>query len=167
MLRFLLYAFLFFAAVVLQTVIVPHIKIQGAEPSFLLILTVVTALRHGSLAGCSMGFMSGLLCDVYAPVEWLGTFSLAYCTVGFIVGQIEESFINLSLLPKIIVLILADFLKDTIYYFSIGKTSDDIPKIIFSLTLPNAVYTVAIGAIFFYLLSLKTERKVEMYKQGP
>jgi len=167
MLKFLLYAFLFFAAVILQTVIVPRIEIQGAQPSFLLILTVITALRHGSLAGCFAGFMSGLLCDVYAPTEWLGAFSLAYCVIGFIVGQIEESFINLSLFLKIIVLILADFLKDAIYFFSIGKTSDDIPKIVYSLTLPNAIYTVAIGTIFFYLLSLKTEKKVEMHKQGP
>jgi len=167
MFKFLLYAFLFFAAVILQTTVIPHIEIRGAEPSLLLVLTVVTALRHGSLAGCFIGFMVGLLCDVYAPVEWLGAFSLAYCIVGFIVGQIEESFINLSLFPKIIVLTLADFLKDAIYYFSIGKTSDDIPKIIFSLTLPNAVYTVAIGVVFFYLLSMKTEKKIEMYKQGP
>jgi rod shape-determining protein MreD len=167
MLKFLLYAFLFFLAVIFQTVIVPHIEIRGAQPSFLLILTVVTALRHGSLAGCFIGFASGLLCDVYAPIEWLGAFSLAYCAIGFIIGQIEESFINLSLFPKIIVLTLADFLKDALYYVSIGKTSEDIPKIMFSFTLPNAVYTVAIGAIFFYLLSMKTEKKVEMYKQGP
>ncbi len=167
MLKFLIYAFLFLIAGILQTVIVPHIEILGAQPSFLLILTVVTALRHGSLAGCFIGFMSGLLCDIYAPIEWLGAFSLAYCAIGFIIGQVEESFINLSLFPKIIVLTLADFLKDAIYYFSIGKTSDDIPKIVYSLSLPNAIYTVAVGTILFYLLSMKTERKVEMYKQGP
>ncbi|MCL2100556.1 MAG: rod shape-determining protein MreD [Fibromonadales bacterium] len=123
MIKFLAYAFLFFVAAILQSVVVPHIEIMDAQPSFLLILTVITALRQGSLAGCVMGFMSGLFCDVYAPVEWLGAFSFSYCIVGFAVGQIEESFINLDLFPKIIVLILADFLKDIIYCFSIGKTT--------------------------------------------
>ena len=167
MLKFLLYAFLFFVAAILQTVIVPHIEIMNAQPSLLLILTVITALRNGSLAGCFMGFMSGLLCDVYAPVEWLGAFSLAYCIVGFAVGQIEESFVNLNLIPTIIVLTLADFLKDAIYYFSTGKSFEDIPQVMSALSFPNAIYTVCVGAIFFYLLSLlKTENKVEIYKQG-
>jgi len=164
MIKFLLYAFLFFIVALLQTAIVPRIEILGAQPSFLLILTVITALRHGTLAGCFIGFMSGLLCDVYAPVEWLGAFSLSYCIVGFVVGQINESFINLSLFPQIVVLILADLLKDLIYYFSIGKTIENIPKIILSLTFPNIIYTVSLGAICFYLFSRKTERKIEMYK---
>jgi rod shape-determining protein MreD len=148
----------------LQTVIAPRIEILGAQPSFLLILTVITALRHGTLAGCFMGFISGLLCDVYAPVDWFGTFSLSYCVVGFVVGHIYESFINLSLLLQIVVLILADFLKNTIYYFSIGITTENIPNIISSLALPDTVYTVILGAICFYLLSRKTTRKIEIYK---
>ncbi len=166
MLKLIFYSFLFFVAAILQTLIVPHIEIMNAQPSFLLILTIITALRQGSLAGCFMGFMSGLLCDVYAPVEWLGAFSLAYCTVGFAVGQIEESFINLNLFPKIIVLALADFLKDAIYFFSIGRTTVDISGAIVSISVPNAIYTVILGAICFYFFSPKTERKIEMYKPG-
>ena len=166
MLRFFIYAFLFYVAVILQTVVVPHLEIMNAQPSLLLILTIITALRQGSLAGCFMGFISGLLCDVYAPPEWLGSFTLAYCIIGFTIGQIEESFINLNLIPKIIVLIMADFLKDTIYYFSIGKTLTEIPPILATLTFPNTIYTVCVGAVFFYLLSLKTEKKVEIYNKG-
>jgi len=166
MLRLFIYAFLFYIAAILQTVVIPHITIMNAQPSLLLILTIITALRQGSLAGCLMGFMCGLLCDVYAPPEWLGAFSLAYCVVGFAVGQIEESFINLNLIPKIIVLIMADFLKDAIYHASTGKKFDEIPAILATLTFPSTVYSVCVGAIFFYLLSLKRERKVEIYKQG-
>jgi len=165
MLRFLLYAILFFIAATLQTVLVPQIEILGAQPSFLLILTVMIALRHGTLAGCFCGFMSGLLCDVYGPVEWLGAYSLSYCVIGFTLGQIEESFINLNLFPKIFVLALADFFKDTIYYFAIGKTGDEILKAIISLSAPNAIYTVCIGAVCFYFLSPRRETKIEIYKQ--
>jgi rod shape-determining protein MreD len=166
MVKFLIYSFFFFIAAILQTVVVSRIDIYGAQPSFLLILTVITALRQGSLAGCLIGFMSGLLCDTYAPVQWLGAFSLAYCVVGFVVGQIEESFINLKLFPKIIVLTLADFLKDAIYYFSIRKSISDIPYIVYSLSLPNAIYTVILGAICFYIFLPKTEKQIEMYRRG-
>jgi rod shape-determining protein MreD len=164
MLRFLVYTFLFFVAAILQTVVVPRIGIYGAQPSFLLILTIMAALRHGSLTGCILGFMSGLFCDVYAPVEWLGAYSLSFCIVGFTIGQINESFINLNLLLKAVVLLLADFLKDIIYYFSIGKAIDEVSQAMFFISAPNAIYTVIIGTVCFYFLSPKRTQKVEIYK---
>jgi rod shape-determining protein MreD len=165
MINFILYSILFFVAAVLQTVIVPQIEILDAQPSFLLILTIIAALRHGTLAGCLLGFFSGLLCDVYAPIEWFGAFSLSYCVIGFAVGQIEESFINLNLLPEIVVLTVAYFLKDLIYYIAIGKKSDEILQAIAFVSGPNAIYTVSLGAIFFYLLKPRVKKKMNMYNK--
>jgi len=163
MINFVLYSVLFYVASVLQTVIVPQIEILNAQPSFLLILTVIAALRHGTLAGCLFGFFSGLLCDVYGPIEWFGAFSLAYCVVGFAVGQIEESFIDLNLLPEIIVLTLAHFIKDLIYFIATGKSSDEVLQAIISISFPNAIYTIILGAIFFYLMS-PVKKKMNVYK---
>ncbi|MDR2581889.1 MAG: rod shape-determining protein MreD [Fibromonadaceae bacterium] len=164
MVNFILYSILFFVAAILQTVIVPQIQILEAQPSFLFILTVIAALRHGTLAGCLFGFFSGLLCDVYGPIEWFGAFSLAYCVIGFAVGQIEESFIDLNLLPEIIVLTVAYFIKDLIYFIAIGKKSDEILQAIIYTSGPNAIYTLSIGVIFFYLLSLGVKKKINIYK---
>jgi len=150
-------------AAVLQTVVVPQIEILNAQPSFLLILTVIAALRHGTLAGCLFGFFSGLLCDVYGPIEWFGAFSLSYCIIGFAVGQIEESFINLNMFPEIVVLIVAYFIKDLIYFIAIGKKSDEILQAIVSISVPNAIYTVILGVLFFYLLSLGVKKKVNIH----
>lgn len=161
---FFIYVFIFFFVATLQTVVVPHIEILGASPSFLLILTIITALRQGSLVGCVMGFTVGLFCDVYAPVEWLGAYSLSYCIIGFIIGLIEESFINLNLFPKVIVLFFADFFKDIIYFFAIGKSGNEIPELMLSVSFPNAIYTALIGTICFYLLTSKTKSKIEIYK---
>jgi rod shape-determining protein MreD len=166
MIKFLIYAISLFITALLQTVVVPQIEILEARPSLLLILTVIVALRYGTLAGCFLGFVSGLLYDVYAPVEWLGAYSLSYCVVGFAVGQIEESFINLNLLPKIIVLMLADLSKDMIYYFCIGKTSDEILRALISLSVPNTIYTICLGAIYFYLFSSRIKTKIDRYNRG-
>jgi rod shape-determining protein MreD len=166
MIKFIIYAILFFIVALLQTVIVPQVEILEAKPSLLLILTVIVALEHGTLAGCFMGFISGLLCDVYAPVEWLGACSLSYCVIGFAVGQIEESFINLNLFPKIIVLMLAELFKDLIYYFCVGKASDEILRAIISLSIPNTIYTICLGAIYFYLFSSRVKTKVDIYNRG-
>ena len=148
-----LYVMLFFIAAVLETIVVPHIEIFGARPSFFLILTVTIALRHGSLAGCFAGFMAGLFCDVYASIEWLGAYSLSYCVVGFAAGQIEENFINLNLIPKIIVLSATELIKDILYFFCISKSSNDIWLSFVSISLPNSVYTITLGAILFYIIT--------------
>jgi rod shape-determining protein MreD len=164
MLRFIIYFVFFFLAATLQTVVVSKISIYDAQPSLLLILTVIIAIRHGALAGCFIGFMSGLLCDVYAPIEWLGAYSLSYCTIGFLVGQIEDSFINLNLLLKVASLLAAELLKDLLYFFAIGKSGDGILQAFWGSSLPNSIYTISVGAIFFYLLSLfESEKKVKMY----
>ena len=168
MIKFIIYSVLFFLAATLQTVIVPVITIHGAQPSFLLILTVVIAIRHGALAGCLIGFLSGLLCDVYAPIEWFGAYSFSYCVIGFLVGQIEESFINLNLLLKVVLLFAVGLIKDLLYFIAIGKSGDEVLQAFWSSSLPNSLYTICFGAIFFYLLSLLfSERKVEMYGTNP
>jgi rod shape-determining protein MreD len=164
MLRLIIYFVIFFLAATLQTVLSPQIAIHGAQPSFLLIFTVIIALRHGALAGCLVGFLSGLLCDVYAPIEWLGAYSFSYCVVGFVVGQIEESFINLNLLLKIALLFAVELLKDLLYFIAIGKSGDEVLYSIAFISFKNSIYTICFGAIFFYLTSLGgTEKKVEMY----
>jgi rod shape-determining protein MreD len=163
MVNFILYSVLFFVAAILQTVVVPQIEILNAQPSFLLILTVIAALRHGTLAGCLFGFFSGLLCDVYGPIEWFGAFSLSYCVIGFAVGQIEESFIDLNLLLEIIILTIAYFIKDLIYFIAIGKKGEEILQAIVSVSVPNAIYTLILGSVFFYLLSFGTKKKMNTY----
>ncbi|MDR0518009.1 MAG: rod shape-determining protein MreD [Fibromonadaceae bacterium] len=159
MLKFIIYFILFFFAALLQTVIAPRIAILGTEPSFLLILTVVVALRHGALAGCFLGFISGLFCDSYAPIEWLGAYSLSYCIIGFAVGQIKESFIDLNLLLKTLLLAVTDIIKDLLYLITIGEKGGEILHTIGYHSIPNSLYTISLGAIFFYLLSFGTEKK--------
>jgi len=162
MLYFLLYSILFIITAVLQTVLVPHIEILGAQPSFLLILIIIIALGHGALVGCVAGFIAGLCYDVYAPVEWLGAYSFSYCVIGFAAGQVGENFIKLNLVPKIIVLAIAEFIKDILYFICISKNYGDISRYFLAFSIPNSIYTISLGAIIFYFITPKAERKIEV-----
>jgi len=59
---------------------------------------------------------------------------------------------------------MVNFFKDIIYFFSVGKAISDVPKMVFSFTLPNTLYTVVIGVVCLYLFSLTMVRKTEIYK---
>ena len=160
MLYFLLYSVLFAITAVLQTVLAPHIEILGAQPSFLLILIIIIALKHGALAGCFIGFMTGLCYDVYAPVEWFGAYSFSYCVIGFTAGQVGENFIKLNLAPKIIVLAVAELLKDILYFICISKNHSDILHYFIAFSFPNSIYTISLGAILFCLITPRREKKI-------
>jgi len=162
MLYFLLYSVLFVIIAVLQTVLVPHIEILGAQPSLLLILMIIIALKHGALAGCFVGFMTGLCYDVYAPVEWFGSYSFSYCVIGFAAGQVGENFIKLNLVPKIIVLAIAELIKDILYFLCISKNSGDLLGYFTAFSFPNSVYTISLGAILFCLITPRMEKKIEI-----
>jgi rod shape-determining protein MreD len=146
------YLFLFVLTAAFQAGVASHIGIMDIKPDFFLILVVIAALRHGPLAGAVIGFFAGLSYDVYAPVEWLGANSLAFTVIGFVMGQLEENFLNLHFLPKAFLLAFACLVKDIIYFFAMGKAAGDLPYLLLRQTLPEALYTMLFAVIVFFLL---------------
>jgi rod shape-determining protein MreD len=96
---------------------------------------------------------------VYAPVEWLGANSLAFTVVGFVMGQLEENFLNLHFLPKALLLAVACLVKDIIYFFAVGKAANDLPFWLLRDTLPSALYTMLFAVIVFFLLDSRSSTR--------
>lgn len=153
------YPLVFVIAFVLQTALAPMIQIMGTAPDFLLIFVVFAALRHGALAGTFWGFLVGLTQDVYAPVEWLGAGALSLCIVGFLVGQLEEKFLNLNLITKVTTLGVAFFVSDMIYFASIGMDKRQMGSVLLHQSLPECLYTLLFGSLAFYFLYSHTDRR--------
>lgn len=159
MIRYLKYPVAFIIAFIIQTALAPVVQVFGTSPDLLLILVVFAALRHGAMAGAMWGFLVGLTHDVYAPVEWLGAGSFALCVVGFLVGQLEEKFLNLNLITKVAALTVAFFMNDAIYFWSIGLDVDSISDVFLKQSLPEGLYTILLGSLAFYFLYPYSEHK--------
>ena len=153
MIHAVVYIIVFALAFVVQTTIAPMIGVLGATPDFLLIFVVFAALRNGGLAGSFWGFVVGLSQDIYAPVEWLGAGALSMTIVGFLLGQLEEKFLNLDLVTKLIALAVGYFVNDAIYYFTIGMSRNDLGAVLLRQSLPAGLYTMLLGVFAFYLLN--------------
>ena len=143
---------LFILAFIGQTAINPIIEVFGVSPDFILIFVVFVALRYGAVAGVVWGFAAGLVEDVYGPLEWLGAAALSKCVVGWLVGQLEEKFLNLDLITKVAVLGIAFFVCDALFGLTVGMNKEDISKLFLSKSLPEGVYTLVIGTIAFHFL---------------
>ncbi len=149
--RWLKILILFAVAFGLQVTVAQWLQIFGVGPDFVIIFIVAVAIKCGPSAGCFWGFLAGFAQDVYAPVEWLGAYSIAMTVIGFAVGQLEERFLTLNLPAKIGVLGLSFFVCDGIYFGITGLSKEIVTNLFLTQTLPECIYTMLVGAIVFYL----------------
>lgn len=83
----------YFAAVVVVTVfqldLFSDLRVFGVMPELLLGLTVAAGWQGGSDRGAVMGFIAGLLYDLYLPTPFALN-ALTYALVGYGVGVVAE-----------------------------------------------------------------------------
>ncbi|SHL58999.1 rod shape-determining protein MreD [Fibrobacter sp. UWT2] len=142
---------LFVIVFALQMTVADWLSFFDVAPDFVMIFIVAVAIRRGPAAGCFWGFVAGFTQDVYAPIEWLGANTISMTVVGYAVGQLEERFLSLNLPAKVGVLGLGFFVCDMIYYGITGLSKDVVTNLFLTKSLPECIYTMLIGGIFFYL----------------
>ena len=160
MIRAIWYLLFFIASFVAQTVLAPMIQIFGVSPDFVLFFVVFLALRHGALVGVFWGFVAGFTVDIYADVHLLGAGAMTMTVVGFLVGQLEEKFINLGLVTKVAVLGVAFFVNDAIYGLATGMDREVVKSMFLTKSLPQGLYTIILGTLAFHFLSSRVQRHV-------
>ena len=158
-LKWLKVLILFVIVFALQMTVADWLSFFDIGPDFVMIFIVAVAIRMGPAAGCFWGFVAGFTQDVYAPVEWLGAHSISMTVLGFAVGQLEERFLSLNLPAKVGVLGLGFFVCDMIYFLVTGLGKDVVTNLFLTKTLPECLYTMLIGGIFFYLDLGKKKKK--------
>ena len=71
-----------------QEALIEGLRIRGAHPDLLLLLPIAFGLVGGSERGAAMGFVAGLLADLFVSTPF-GLSALVYTLVGFAVGMSE------------------------------------------------------------------------------
>lgn len=159
-LKWLKILLLFILCFVLQTTVAEWLQIFGASPDLVIILIVAIAIKYGPAAGCFWGFCAGFTQDIYGPAEWLGSNSISMCTLGFVVGQLEEKFLTLNLPAKVGVLGFGFLIVDALCFLLTGLEKDVVTSLFIAKTVPECIYTMVIGAIVFHLSVGKKKRHV-------
>ncbi len=71
-----------------QEALMSSLRIHGAHPDLMLLLPIAFGLSGGSERGAAMGFVSGLLADLFVGTPF-GLSALVYTLIGFGVGMGE------------------------------------------------------------------------------
>ena len=148
---YLILAAVFF---LIQCSFFPHFTMAEVVPNLMIILTASAAIIDGSLSGCLIGFICGLLIDLTYG-ETPGLYALGFLVIGYITGIVNRIIYKEDITLPLVVISAADFFYG-LFVFAFGFMIRGRTSFLFYLRriiLPEVVYT-AIIAIFVYRLIL-------------
>jgi rod shape-determining protein MreD len=143
------------AAFLIQLLFLDHIKIAGAKPDLLVLLTVFFAIFFGPGAGAEAGFLSGLFKDAYS-LDIFGVNTVLLSLTGLIAGSLSPKLFRESKLTQGLLVFAFSVLYMTIHYFAssliLKITYATLPEYLYGLILPSSLYTAMLSAILFPVL---------------
>jgi rod shape-determining protein MreD len=86
--RFARLALLLIAIVLIQTTILPYLRVFDVVADLGLVATVAVAYREGPETGAIFGFAAGLSMDLFLQTP-LGLSALAYALTGYLIGILQ------------------------------------------------------------------------------
>lgn len=140
-----------FIAVVLQLVVAPIITIMGVVPNFILIIVVITAMHNGTTRSTVMGFMLGLVYDLFSMGP-IGGMTLLLTLLAYAVSSLSKGAFSGGIAVKVVALLVTAFAGEfviAVIYAIVGFNSDFLVSLVRSV-LPAVVYDAVIGLIFLF-----------------
>lgn len=141
------------ASFVLQTTIVPHLRVFGVQPDLILVVVVTYAIIQGPAAGSMAGFVGGLLEDL-ALIRGVGLNVLCKTIMGYLGGLIERALFAENILLIMMAIFVATVFNQLIYAGLIVLLGE---KVVFwptlsALILPSALYNALLAPVVYLLL---------------
>jgi rod shape-determining protein MreD len=93
--RFVRLALLLIAIVLIQTTVLPYLRVFGVVADLGLVATVAVAYREGPETGAIFGFAAGLSMDLFLQTP-LGLSALAYALTGYLIGILQGGMLRRS-----------------------------------------------------------------------
>lgn len=143
---------------ILQSVFVPYIAIQGIAPDVLLIFLVYWTYRHGRLNGVILGFMAGFIQDLIGA-GLAGMYALSKSIACYTAGSLLRNRYELNPLFLGIVLFLVTFIHHFVYrVVDCFNTSSGFFSSIFRYVIPASFYTTIMGFGIYYFINWMQQR---------
>ena len=165
MLRKIVLFFIISICFVLQTTTFQTLSFAGITPNLMIIVVAAFGLMRGKTEGMYIGFISGLLIDIFCGF-YLGIYALLYMYVGYLTGLFQKRFYPEDIKLPLLLISASDFVTNLVIYVVLFLTRSryDFGYYFMRVIVPELVYTMVI-TIFLYLLLLKINQKLENYEK--
>lgn len=156
---------LIFACFLLQSSVFTRLDLGGITPNLLIVLTASFGVMRGEKEGMFIGFICGLLMDIFFS-EYMGLYSLVYLYIGFFNGKFKKIFYPDDIKLPIFLIIFSDLIYGLMCYISfLLRGKFHFGYYFLHIVLPEIVYTIII-TIALYPLILIINKKLDNYEKG-
>ena len=150
-----------FVCFILQSSVFGNLAFNGIIPNLLIILTSSFGFMRGEEEGMIIGFICGLLCDVFFG-SILGFYALIYMYIGFLNGKFSMIFYPEDIKLPLALIIISDISYGVICYclMFLLRGRFNFPYYFTGVILPESLYTILV-TMFLYPLILKVNQLLE------
>lgn len=158
--------FVILVGFVLQTTLFQSLNFGGISPNILVIITVSYGFMYGKKCGMVVGFICGLLMDVfYGSV--LGFYALVYLYIGAANGVFHAIFYQEDIKLPLLLILASDFAYSftcyVLLYLLRGRF--DVVFYLKNIMIPEIVYTIFV-TVFIYPCILLLNRTMDDVERG-
>lgn len=145
----------------LQTTLFQTLAVASVSPNLLIVVTSAFGFMRGRKEGMFVGFISGLLVDIFFG-SILGFYALLYLYAGFLNGFFRKLFFPEEVRLPLLLIAASDFgLNLAVYFFQFFfRNRTDFGYYVGRVMLPELVYTIIVTLVLYYIL-LKINGKLE------
>lgn len=146
----------------LQSTVFQALSFASISPNLLIILTSSMGFMRGKKEGMLIGFVSGILLDIfYGSV--MGFYALLYMYMGYLNGLFRKLFFPEDIKLPMILISASDLICNLFIYFFqfLFRGRFEFSFYLSHIIIPEWVYTILV-TIFLYFILLKINQKLEM-----
>ncbi len=153
------YGIVIFGAVylgfIIQTSIFNHFEMAGIIPNLLLAVTVAFGYLKGRKSGLFVGFLCGILLDIFIG-DYFGMNALILMYIGYLNGMVRLFYFGEDVKFPLLIISVSDLLYGITIFavMFLMRERSDFNFYLEHVIIPEAVYTVIVGIIVYYLIYL-------------
>lgn len=150
---------------VLQSTIFQELSLGSISPNILIVLTSSFGFMRGKKEGMFIGFLSGLLIDIFFG-NFIGFYTLVYMYIGYINGFFSKMFFDEDIKLPLVLITLSDFFYGLVIYFFLFlmRNRYDFVYYLLNIIIPEVVYTVVVTVVLYQIV-LWMNRKLERFEK--
>lgn len=147
----------------METTVFRYLSIASVTPNLLVVVTSSFGFMCGKKEGMFVGFLSGLITDIFFGIgNMIGFYALIYTLIGYGNGLFKRLYYDEDIKLPLFLIAGSEFLYGIIIYvvMFLMRNRFDFPFYLKNVILPELMYTILI-TIFLYQIILHINRKLE------
>lgn len=147
----------------LETTIFQHLSIASVIPNLLVVVTSSFGFMRGEKEGMFVGFLSGLITDIFFGIgNMIGFYALIYTLIGYGNGMFHKLYYNEDIKLPLLLISGSEFLYGVVIYvlMFLMRNRFDFPYYLIHIIMPELMYTFLI-TLGLYPLILHINRRLE------